>query len=75
MFRNRMEERSMDVLSVRRASEFKYTGAPATRVDAIIMPAKMLSRSFQSELRRLRMKPKVEKERIDRIAGKPPFRM
>ena len=57
----------MDVFSVRRASEFRYTGAPATSVEAMMMPANILSRSFQSELRRLMMKPNVEKERITYI--------
>ena len=54
----------MEVFSVSRASEFRYTGAPATSVEAMMMPAKMLSSNFQSELRRLMMKPNVEKERI-----------
>ena len=59
----------MDVLSVRRASELRYTGAPATSVDAMRMPANMLRRSFQSEAKRLRMKFRVEKERIAGISS------
>ena len=69
MFRKSIDDRSMEVFSVRRAREFKYTGAPATSVDAMMTPAKILSRSFQSEPRRLKMKPKVENERIYRITG------
>lgn len=67
-----MDERSMDVFSVRRASEFKYTGAPATSVDAIRMPANMLRSNFQSEVSRLNIKPNVENERIGLRAGAPP---